>query len=72
MYELGKWNALYAYLIFNRLDGEGSMWERSPLIKFRALRTVFAFAITVTIAGPCSADGFPKDDPDEPLLRAGR
>lgn len=24
MYELGKWNALYAYLISNRLDAEGN------------------------------------------------
>lgn len=45
------------------------MSERSPLNKFRGALTVFAFAIALAIAGPCSADGIPKDDPDEPLLR---
>ena len=43
------------------------MSDRSLLNKFREARAVFAFALA--IAGPCSADGIRKDDPDEPLLR---
>ena len=41
------------------------MSERSPLSSW----TLACAALLFAIAGQCMADGRPKDDPDEPLLR---
>lgn len=45
------------------------MSDPSPLNKYAAARFISAFACALAIASPCAADGFLKDDPDEPLLR---
>ena len=45
------------------------MSERSALNKLREARTVIAMVTALGIAVPCSADGIPKDAPNEPLLR---